>query len=101
MMEPEAFASTSQSVEQQVRVECGKYGYVEQVVIRLMHFAFPPDSGKTSHVRVFVLYADHNGAIQGGRALQNKHYYGRKVMAKLYDENLFNMQNFQSFGVDF
>ena len=81
------------TLEDEIRDECSKYGLVEQVVIcQERHGKDPQDVA----VKIFVKFSNGAEADKGHKALHGRYFAGKVIHAELYDENMFLHGNFTS-----
>uniref|UniRef100_A0A0N5APX5 Poly(U)-binding-splicing factor PUF60 n=1 Tax=Syphacia muris TaxID=451379 RepID=A0A0N5APX5_9BILA len=73
-------------LEVEIREECTKYGKVEEVII-----AQDP-ANRT--VKVFVRFGDSQEADKAKQALDKRFFAGREITAQIYDQVLFDHQDY-------
>ena len=79
------------TLEEELREECSKYGLVEQVIIcQERHGKGPQDIA----VKIFVKFGSGMEADKGQRALHGRYFAGKIIHAESYDENMFLHGNF-------
>lgn len=73
-------------LEDEVRMECGKFGAVGAVTIREL----------ADHVRIFVVFEAEDGAAKAKRALHGRFFGGNQVQAQFYSLRELEGQRFSS-----
>ena len=76
-------------LEDETADECRKYGPVQRCTI----LALPSSSGARDEeaVRIFVHFADTDGAKRAVQGLQGRYFGKRRVECVLYDEHRFTL----------
>ncbi|CAG2179962.1 unnamed protein product, partial [Oppiella nova] len=74
-------------LEQEVTEECGKFGFVNRVIIYQERQSEEDDADIV--VKIFVEFSQQSEAIKGRDALNGRFFGGRTVKAELYDQILY------------
>lgn len=81
-----------ETLQEEIQDECGKYGRVEKVVI--YNEKQSDDEGSEVIVKIFVLFSKMQEAEGSRDALNGRFFAGRLVKAELYDQALFDHNDF-------
>jgi splicing factor 45 len=73
-------------LESETAEECARFGRVAECVIFEL---LDPSIPETQAVRIFVRFADEQGALAAQRELDGRMFDGRRVTASFYDEDKF------------
>ncbi|VDD85651.1 unnamed protein product [Enterobius vermicularis] len=73
-------------LEVEIREECTKYGKVEEVIIA--------QDPANSSVKIFVRFGDSQEADKAKQALDKRFFAGREITAQIYDQVLFDHQDY-------
>ena len=65
--------------------EAGKLGILERCFVHVM----PEYAPEEDAVRVFIVYSGLVGAWKAAKAFEGRHFGGRQVRARFYDETAF------------
>ncbi|KAI5706233.1 hypothetical protein M8J75_006144 [Diaphorina citri] len=81
-----------ESLQEEIQDECGKYGQVEKVVI--YNEKQSDDEASEVIVKIFVSFSKMQEAEYARDALNGRFFAGRMVRAELYDQSLFDHNDF-------
>uniref|UniRef100_A0A8D9A4Q6 Poly(U)-binding-splicing factor half pint n=1 Tax=Cacopsylla melanoneura TaxID=428564 RepID=A0A8D9A4Q6_9HEMI len=81
-----------ETLQEEIQDECGKYGQVEKVVI--YNEKQSDDEASEVIVKIFVLFSKMQEAEYARDALNGRFFAGRMVRAELYDQALFDHNDF-------
>ena len=73
-------------LEEEVAEECHNFGEVLRVLIHVK-------DGSTAPVRIFVHFDGHDAAVSAVQALNGRFFDGRRIAARLYPDEEFQMRN--------
>ena len=79
-------------LENEITDECGKYGYVDRVLIYQEQQSEEEDSEIL--VKIFVEFSNTKGAEQAINALNGRYFAGRVVKAEIYDQEAYDSKDF-------
>jgi len=79
-------------LQEEIEEECNKYGKVENVIIYQERQSEEDDA--EIHVKIFVEFAKPDDVKQAKAALDGRFFGGRTVSAVVYDQELFDQQDF-------
>ena len=81
-----------EELQEEIEEECGKFGEVERVII------YQEKQGEDDEapiiVKIFVEFKDSSSARKSKDALHNRFFGGRIVVAQIYDQELYENQDF-------
>jgi len=81
-----------ESLQEEIEEECGKFGEVDNVIIYQERQSEEEDSEIL--VKIFVEFAASNGAKAAKESLNGRFFGGRHVRADIYDQVMFEEQDF-------
>ncbi len=77
-----------EELQEEIEEECGKFGAVERVIIYQERQSEEEDAEVI--VKIFVEFKAHDGARQAKEKLHGRFFGGRKVIAEIYDQDLYD-----------
>jgi len=89
MVAPE---DVDEELQEEIEEECNKYGKVENVIIYQERQSDEADA--EIQVKIFVEFSKHEDVKQAKASLDGRFFGGRTVSAKVYDQELFDQQDF-------
>lgn len=89
MVTPE---DVDEALQEEIEEECNKYGKVENVIIYQERQSDEADA--EIQVKIFVEFSAHEHVKQAKASLDGRFFGGRTVSAKVYDQELFDQQDF-------
>ena len=81
-----------EELQEEIEEECGKFGEVERVIIYQEKQG--EDDDAPIIVKIFVEFKDSASAKKSKDALHNRFFGGRIVVAQIYDQELYENQDF-------
>ena len=81
-----------EELQEEIEEECGKFGEVERVIIYQEKQG--EDDDAPIIVKIFVEFKDSASARKSKDALHNRFFGGRIVVAQIYDQELYENQDF-------
>jgi len=81
-----------EELQTEIEEECGKYGKVQNVIIYQERQSEEEDA--EVHVKIFVEFSEHSEVKVAKSALDGRFFGGRTVSALVYDQELFDQQDF-------
>ena len=81
-----------EELQEEIEEECGKFGEVERVIIYQEKQSEEDDAPII--VKIFVEFKDSASARKSKDALHNRFFGGRIVVAQIYDQELYENQDF-------
>ncbi|KAJ1525764.1 hypothetical protein ONE63_008969 [Megalurothrips usitatus] len=91
MVEPE---DVDETLQEEIQDECSKYGIVERVIIYNERQSEEEDDDAEVIVKIFVEFSQMREAESARDGLDGRFFGGRKVIATLYDQDLFNHNDY-------
>lgn len=80
-----------ETLQEEIQEECAKFGVVERVIIyKEKQSENEDDEDADVIVKIFVVFSNSAEAERGREALHGRYFAGRKVIAQLYDQALFD-----------
>lgn len=80
-----------ETLQEEIQEECTKFGNVSRVIIFNEKQTENEDDDEAEIiVKIFVEFSNANEAIRGRNALHDRFFGGRRVIAELYDQALFD-----------
>merc|ERR1719481_1645997 len=81
-----------EELQEEIQQECGKYGKVENVII----YQEKQDDSEDAevHVKIFVEFSSSIEAKKAKSALDGRFFGGRTISALIYDQELYDQQDF-------
>ena len=77
-----------EELQEEIEEECGKFGAVERVIIYQEKQS--EDEDAEIIVKIFVEFKANDGAKEARDKLNNRFFGGRKVLAEIYDQDLYD-----------
>ncbi|GLH16611.1 Poly(U)-binding-splicing factor half pint [Gryllus bimaculatus] len=91
MVEPE---DVDETLQEEIQDECSKYGSVERVIIYNEKQSEEEDDDAEVIVKIFVEFSQMSEAESARDALNGRYFGGRLVKGELYDQALFDHNDF-------
>ncbi|XP_034234843.1 poly(U)-binding-splicing factor half pint isoform X2 [Thrips palmi] len=91
MVEPE---DVDETLQEEIQDECSKYGAVERVIIYNERQSEEEDEDAEVIVKIFVEFSQMSEAEGARDGLNGRFFGGRKVIATLYDQDLFDHNDY-------
>ncbi|XP_067015888.1 poly(U)-binding-splicing factor half pint isoform X2 [Anabrus simplex] len=91
MVEPE---DVDETLQEEIQDECSKYGTVERVIIYNEKQSEEEDDDAEVIVKIFVEFSQMSEAESARDALNGRYFGGRLVKGELYDQALFDHNDF-------
>ncbi|XP_046994556.1 poly(U)-binding-splicing factor half pint isoform X2 [Schistocerca americana] len=91
MVEPE---DVDETLQEEIQDECSKYGTVERVIIYNEKQSEEEDDDAEVIVKIFVEFSQMSEAESARDALNGRYFGGRLVKSELYDQTLFDHNDF-------
>ena len=83
-----------ETLQEEIEEECNRYGKVENVIIYQERQSEEADA--EVQVKIFVEFSQHEEVKQAQSALDGRFFGGRTVSAIVYDQDLYNQQDFSA-----
>ena len=83
-----------ETLQEEIEEECNRYGKVENVIIYQERQSEEADA--EVKVKIFVEFSQHEEVKQAQSALDGRFFGGRTVSAIVYDQDLYNQQDFSA-----
>ncbi|KAK3908472.1 Poly(U)-binding-splicing factor half pint [Frankliniella fusca] len=91
MVEPQ---DVDETLQEEIQDECSKYGMVERVIIYNERQSEDEDDDAEVIVKIFVEFSQMSEAEGARDGLNGRFFGGRKVIAALYDQDLFDHNDY-------
>ena len=91
MVEPQ---DVDETLQEEIQDECSKYGAVERVIIYNERQSEDEDDDAEVIVKIFVEFSQMSEAEGARDGLNGRFFGGRKVLATLYDQDLFDHNDY-------
>ncbi|XP_026280301.1 poly(U)-binding-splicing factor half pint isoform X1 [Frankliniella occidentalis] len=91
MVEPQ---DVDETLQEEIQDECSKYGVVERVIIYNERQSEDEDDDAEVIVKIFVEFSQMSEAESARDGLNGRFFGGRKVIAALYDQDLFDHNDY-------
>merc|ERR1719220_1710911 len=85
-------SEVDEELQMEIEEECNKYGKVQNVIIYQERQSEEEDA--EVHVKIFVEFSEHSEVKVAKSALDGRFFGGRTVSALVYDQELFDQQDF-------
>lgn len=83
-----------ESLQEEIQDECSKFGIVERVIIYNEKQTDDDDDFTNIIVKIFVEFSQSSEAEKARNALHGRFFGGRRVTAEIYDQTLFQQNDF-------